>query len=75
MQKKDDKVSNKTANKKKGKGKKQGEREKKIETDRQKKLMASAYAWKTKKPFDYLRLVGKYAFFVAKFICSHCYAN
>ena len=74
MQKKDDKVNNKTANKKKGKGKKKESERWKIEIDRPKKL-ASAYAWKTKKPFDYLQLVGKYAFFVAKFISSHCYAN
>ena len=62
MQKKDDKVGNKT------------ERERKIEIDSQKKVKI-AYAWKTKKLSNYVRLVGKYAFFLPKHVFSHSYAN
>ena len=69
--KKDDKVGRKLLIKKKGKAKK---RERAIEKDRVEKkklnfgLCASV---KTKKLFNYVRLVGKYAFFDAKFILSH----
>ena len=51
MQKKDDKVGNKTANKE---GKKR-ERERKIENDSPKKvqILAFAHVWKTKKLFNY----------------------
>ena len=69
MQKKDDKVGNKTTNKEKKEGKK-GERERKIEIDGKKKkkkkqvqIFCFAHSWKTRKLFNYVRLVGKYAFF------------
>ena len=73
MQKKDDKVGNKTANKE-GKKKK---REGKIEIDSPKKvqILAFAHEWKTKKLFNYVRLVGKYVFFLEKLVFSHSYAN
>ena len=73
--KKDDKVGKKLLIKKKGKEKK---RERAIEKDRVEKkklnfgLCASV---KTKKLFNYVRLVGKYAFFDAKFILSHSFSH
>ena len=73
MQKKDDKVGNKTANKE---GKKR-QRERKIEIDSPKEvqILAFAHVWKTKKLFNYVRLVGKYVFFLEKLVFSHSYAN
>ena len=35
------------------------------------KILDCAHAWKTKKLFNYVRLVGKYAFFDAKVIFTH----
>ena len=72
MQKKDDKVGNKTANKE---GKKR-ERERKMENDSPKKvqILAFAHVWKTKKLFNYVSLVGKF-FFLEKLVFSHSYAN
>ena len=76
MQKKDNKVGNKTANKEEGQRKKT-EQDGKIEIDSQKKgkILACAHAWKTKKVFNYILLVRKYAFSVAKLIFSLSYAN
>ena len=81
MQKKDDKVGNKTTNKEKKEGKK-GERERKIEIDGKKKKKKTSANFlfcafvKTRKLFNYARLVGKYAFFFfAKLIFSHSHAN
>ena len=73
MQKKDDKVGNKTASKE-GKKKK---REGKIEIDSPKKvqILAFAHEWKTKKLFNYVRLVGKYVFFLEKLVFRHSYVN
>ena len=73
MQKKDDKVGNKTANKE-GKKKK---REGKIEIDSPKKvqILAFAHEWKTKKLFNYVRLVGKSVFFLEKLVFRHSYVN
>ena len=73
MQKKDDKVGNKTANKEGKEGKKQIERER-SKLIRKKKVKI-AHAWKTKKLSNYVRLVGKYAFFLPKLVFSHSYAN
>ena len=77
MQKKDDKVGNKTANREKGKRKKR-KRERKIERDSPKKkqvqILACAHALKTDL-FNYVRSVGKYAFLSAKLIFSHSYAD
>ena len=72
MQKKDDKVGNKTAIKRKKR-----ERERKIKTDSPKKvqILAFAHVLKTKKLFNYVRLVGKYVFFLEKLVFSHSYAN
>ena len=58
MQNKDHKVGNKTANEQEGQRKK-GEQERKIEIDSQKKvqILAFAHVWKTKKLFNYIRLV------------------
>ena len=66
MQKKEDKVGNKTTNKD---GKKQKMKARAKDGNR------FAYAWKTKKLFNHVRLVGKYAFFLAKLVFSHSYAN
>ena len=38
-------------------------------------ILAFALAWITKTLFNYVRLVEKYAFFLAKLIFSHSYAN
>ena len=76
MQNKDDKVGNKTANKQERQRKKR-EQERKIEIDSQKKveILGFAHAWKTKKLFNYARLVKKHAFFLAKLFFSLSYAN
>ena len=76
MQNKDDKVGNKTANKQERQRKKR-EQERKIEIDLQKRvqILAFAHAWKTKKLFNYVRLVEKHAFFLAKLFFSPSYAN
>ena len=76
MQSKDDKVGNKTANKQERQRKKR-EQERKIEIDLQKNvhILAFAHAWKTKKLFNYVRLVKKHAFFVAKLFFSFSYSN
>ena len=60
MQKKDYKVGNK-----------------KFEIDSQKKdqILAFVHALKTNNLFNFVRLVKKYAFFLAKLIFSHFYAN
>ena len=76
MQNKDDKVGNKTANKQERQRKKR-EQERKIEIDSQKKvqILAFAHAWKTKKLFNYIRLVEKHVCFLAKLFFSPSYAN
>ena len=76
MQNKDDKVGNKTDNKQERQRKKR-EQERKIEIDSPKKvqILAFAHAWKTKKLFNYTRLVKKHAFFLAKLFFSLSYAN
>ena len=76
MQNKDDKVGNKTANKQERQREKR-EQERKIEIDSQKQvqILAFAHEWKTKKLFNYVRLVEKHAFFLAKLIFSLSYAN
>ena len=76
MQNKDDKVGNKTANKQERQRKKR-EQERKIEIDSQKKVQIRAFvhAWKTKKLFNYVRLVEKHAFFLAKHFFSLSYVN
>ena len=68
MQKKDQKVGNKTANKERKEGKKE-DRERKIEIDSQKKTKKCKF-WllrmreKQKKLFNYVRLVGNMPFFL-----------
>ena len=76
MQNKDNKVGNKTANKQE-RQKKKKEQKRKIEIDSQKKvqIFAFAHTWKTKKLFNYVRLVEKHAFFLAKLLFSLSYAN
>ena len=65
MQKKEDKVGHKTANKEE-KQRKKWEREKDRNRFGKKiQILARGHAWKTKKLFIYVRVVGKYAFFVA----------
>ena len=76
MKNKDDKVGNKTANKQERQREKR-EQERKIETDLQKKVQISAFVhvWKTKKLFNYVRLVEKHAFFLVKLFFSLASAN
>ena len=76
MQNKDDKVGNKTANKQERQRKKR-EQERKIEIDSQKRvqILAFVHAWKTKKLFNYVRLVEKHAFFLAELLFSLSHAN
>ena len=75
MQKKTIKLARKLLIEKKSRGEKR-EREIKIEIDSQKvQILACAHACKTKMLFNYVLLVGKFAFFVAKLIFSHSYAN
>ena len=64
MQKKDDKMGNKTAHEAGERQRKKWDHERKIEID----------ARNTKKLLDYLRLDGKRPFSVAKLIFSHVYA-
>ena len=59
------------------KAKEKREREREVEIDPQKRdrILAFAHARKTDKLFNYVRLVEKYAFFLAKFIFSYFYTN
>ena len=67
MQKKDDKVGNKTTNKE---GKKRArENDQNRFAPKKVQILAFAHAWKTKKLFNYVRLVGKFVFF------KNSYAN
>ena len=73
MQKKDDKVGNKTANKE---GKKGSERERsKMIRQKRSKFGFLRTCEETKKLFNYVRLVGKYVFFLEKFVFSHSYTD
>ena len=63
MQKKDDKMGKKTANKE---GKKKREREIEIDSPKKVQILAFAHAWITKKLFNFVRFVGKYVFFSFK---------
>ena len=70
MQKKEDRVGHKTANKKERRRKKR-ERERKIEIDSKKKIKFRLVGMREKQKssvFIYVRVVGKCAFFVA-FLC------
>ena len=64
MQKKDDKMGKKTANKE-GKKKKR-EREFEIDSPKKVQILVFAHAWITKKLFNFVRFVGKYVFFSFK---------
>ena len=76
MQKKNDKVGNKTEYKKEMK---KGEKRvrKKIKTDLPKKVQILAYghAWKIKELLNYNQLGRKYVLIVAKLFFSHPHAN
>ena len=78
MQMKDDKVGKKTANKD---WRKEKEKKRAREKDRNRFAKLSQNSGlcacvKTKKKlFNYALLVGKFAFFVAKLIFEHSYAN
>ena len=75
MQKRDDKVGEKTRIKKEKKGKKRA-REKGRNRFAKSQILAIAQAWKTKKKlFNYVRLVGNMPFFFTKLVFSHSYAN
>ena len=76
MQNKDNKVGNKTATKQeRQREKRQQERKIEIHSQRKFQILAFAHAWKTKKLFNYVRLVKKLAFFLANFFVSFSYAN
>ena len=61
---------------KKGKGKKKSERQIKIDWQQKKSPNFGLCGWvKNKKLFNYVLLVGKYVFYVAKLTLSHPYAN
>ena len=76
MQNKDDNVGNKTANKQERQREKR-EQERKIAIDSQKrsKFWLLHMREKQKKLFNYVRLVEKHAFFLAKLFFSPSYAN
>ena len=76
MQKKDDKVGNKTAfQEEREREKREQERKIQIGSPKKVQILALAQAWKSNKLFNYVRLVEKYAFFLAKPIFSHSYVN
>ena len=64
MQKKEDKVSIKTTNKEEKEGKKRAREKYRNRFEKKLQILAFAHAWTTKKLFNYVRLVGKYAFFL-----------
>ena len=68
---------NSLQNKDEERQRKKREQERKIEIDLQRKvqILAFAHAWKTKKLVNYIRLVEKHAFFLAKLLFSLSYAN
>ena len=73
MQKKDDKVDNKIANKE-GKTKKAREKDRNRFAKKSPNFGFCAYV-NEKKLFNYVRLVGQNVFFLAKLVFSHNYAN
>ena len=77
MQKKDDKVGNKTANNEERQRKKEEQgRQIKVDSQQKKVQILGLCVWvKNKKLFNYVQLVGKYTFYVAKLTFSHPYAN
>ena len=76
MQKKDDKVGNKTANsEERQRTKEEREGQIRIDSQQKSKFWPVRMREKQKKAFDYVLLVGKYAFYVAKLTLSHPYAN
>ena len=60
---------------KKGRGEREGERKFEIDSQRKDQILAFVHALKTNKLFNYVRLVNKHVFFLAKLIFSHFYAN
>ena len=60
---------------KKGRGQREGERKFEIDSQKKDQILAFVHALKTNKLFHYVRLVEKYALFLAKLIFSHVYAN
>ena len=74
--KKDDKVGKKKLLvSKKGKGKKRVREKDRSRFAKKVQISAFVHPWKTKKWFNYVRLVEKYALFLAKPIFSHSYTN
>ena len=72
---KDDKLGNKTSNKLERQRKKESDREIEIDSQKKDQILAFVLEWKTNKLFNYVILVEKYAFFLAKLIFSHFYAT
>ena len=75
MQKKDDKEGNKTADKQEKQTKNRAREKDRHRFAKKDQILAFVHAWKTNKLFNYARLLEKYAFFLAKLIFSHFYAN
>ena len=75
MQKKDDKEGNKTADKQEKQTKNRAREKDWHRFAKKDQILAFGHAWKTNKLFNYARLLEKYAFFLAKLIFSHFYAN
>ena len=75
MQKKDDKEGNKTADKQEKQRKNRAREKDRNRFTKKDQILAFANVWKTNKLFNYIRLLEKYAFFLAKLIFSQFYAN
>ena len=72
MQKKDDKWATKPPIKK---GKKRAREKERNRFDKKVQILAFVHVWKTKKLFNYVRLVGKYVFSLEKLVFIYSYAN
>ena len=75
MQKKDDKVGNKTDDKQERQRKKRERENNQNRFTKKEQILAFVHAWKTNELFNHVRLVEKYAFSLCKLIFSYFYAN
>ena len=76
MQKKNDKVGNKSEYKKEmKKGEKRVRKNIKIDLLKKVQILAYGHAWKIRELLNYIQLGGKYALIVAKLFFSHPHAN
>ena len=63
-------MGNKTAHKEGKEEKKESERERSKQIRQKKKILAFAHASNTKELFNYVRLGGKYAFFLSRLVSA-----